>query len=430
MIGFKKNVKPRFNFEKESDFILDFLPTIKNEDWKYTNLKKYIPKSISIQPLTTKCNEALLGSLKKNGHEKLPKKNVIFFLDGVFQKDLSDVPSGVKIEQLNGVENTVLSLYLNKTGANFNTLENNSYLGFSSFLKNTRLVELNSYLTNSPYLLTFKKSYKNTGRLKIVHGFSNQNSFFNQNRLLFILEKESNVLMHEEIINFGKDGAVFNMVSEFVCLENAFLDFFTTQNDLTQSSLINTIFCTQQKNSSSNFNVFSLNGRLIRNNILVDLLGVESSANVVGTSLVKSSDHLDNFITISHLVENCKSNQFFKSVYDDCSSGSFCGKIYVEKGAQQTEAFQQNNNLMVSKAASVNAKPQLEIFADDVVCSHGCTIGAIDEDVLFYLRSRGIEEKEAISLLISAFLNELISNIENDEIKIELSKLFLKNIDV
>ena len=430
MIGFKKNVKPRFNFEKESDFILDFLPTIKNEDWKYTNLKKYIPKSISIQPLTTKCNEALLGSLKKTGHEKLPKKNVIFFLDGVFQKDLSDVPSGVKIEQLNGVENTVLSLYLNKTGANFNTLENNSYLGFSSFLKNTRLVELNSYLTNSPYLLTFKKSYKNTERLKIVHGFSNQNSFFNQNRLLFILEKESNVLMHEEIINFGKDGAVFNMVSEFVCLENAFLDFFTTQNDLTQSSLINTVFCTQQKNSSSNFNVFSLNGRLIRNNILVDLLGVKSCANVVGTSLVKSSDHLDNFITISHLVENCKSNQFFKSVYDDCSSGSFCGKIYVEKGAQQTEAFQQNNNLMVSKAASVNAKPQLEIFADDVVCSHGCTMGAMDEDVLFYLRSRGIEEKEAISLLISAFLNELISNIENDEIKIELSKLFLKKIDV
>ena len=430
MTGFKNNVKPRFNFEKESDFILDFLPTIKNEDWKYTNLKKYIPKSISVQPFTTKCNEALLGSLKKNGHEKLPKKNVIFFLDGVFQKDLSDVPSGVKIEQLNEAENTVSSLYLNKLGVNFNTLENNSYLGFSSFLKNTRLIELNSYLTNSPYLLTFKKSYKNTGRLKIVHGFSNQNSFFNQNRLLFILEKESTVLIHEEIINFGKEGAVFNMVSEFICLESAFLDFFTTQNDLTRSSLINTVFCTQQKNSSSNFNVFSLKGKLIRNSILVDLLGLESSANVVGTSLVKSSDHLDNFITISHLVENCKSNQFFKSVYDDCSSGSFCGKIYVEKGAQQTEAFQQNNNLMVSKAASVSAKPQLEIFADDVVCSHGCTIGAIDENVLFYLRSRGIEEKEAISILIGAFLNELISNIENDEIKIELSKLFLKNIDV
>ena len=127
------------------------------------------------------------------------------------------------------------------------------------------------------------------------------------------------------------------------------------------------------------------------------------------------------------MIENCKSNQLFKSVYDGNSSGSFCGKIFVEKGAQQTEAFQQNNNLMISKGARVNAKPQLEIFADDVVCSHGCTIGALDELALFYLRSRGIPEKEAIDLLITAFLNESISSIENNEIKTKLSKLFLKN---
>ncbi len=141
-------------------------------------------------------------------------------------------------------------------------------------------------------------------------------------------------------------------------------------------------------------------------------------------------DHLDNFITISHLAENCKSNQFFKSVYTEASSGVFCGKIYVERGAQKTEAFQQNNNLMISKKASVNTKPQLEIFADDVVCSHGCTIGAIDEVALFYLRSRGIPKKEAVNLLIIAFLSELILRIENKLIRNELSALFLKQDNV
>ena len=156
----------------------------------------------------------------------------------------------------------------------------------------------------------------------------------------------------------------------------------------------------------------------------------ESSCNISGTSLLKGGDHLDNFITISHLVENCKSNQFFKSVYNEASSGAFCGKIYVEKGAQKTEAFQQNNNLMISKKASVNAKPQLEIFADDVVCSHGCTIGTIDEVALFYLKSRGIPKKEAVNLLIIAFLSELILRIENKTIRNELSALFLKQDNV
>ena len=425
MTGFKKILKPSFNIEKESDFILDFFPSIKNEDWKYTNLKKFIPDSISMQPFRVN-NDSLLKKLKNSLGGGLTEKNVIYFLDGIFQSNISDVPHGLKINQLVKNENNVAKLYLNQAGLNFNTKENDSYLGFSNFLKKTKLIELNAYLTDFPYLLTFDSSFSSEIPLKIIHGFSNKNAFFNQNRLLFLLEKNSTVLIHEEVINLGEVGAVFNMVSEFSCLENSSLDFYTTQNDLTKSCLINSVFCAQQKNSSTNFNVFSLSGKLMRNNILVDLIGERSKSNVFGTSLLKGDEHLDNFITISHLVENCKSNQLFKSVYDGTSSGSFCGKIFVEKGAQQTEAFQQNNNLMVSAKSNVNAKPQLEIFADDVVCSHGCTIGAIDERALFYLRSRGITEKEAINLLITAFLNELITNIENNEIKMKLSNLFLK----
>jgi len=426
MTGFKKTLKPSFNIEKESNFILDFFPSIKNEDWKYTNLKKFIPDSISMQPFKAN-NDNLLKKLKNSVNNKLTEKNVIYFLDGVFQSKISDVPHGLKITQLVKSENNVAKLYLNQAGLNFNTKENDSYFGFLNFLEKTKLIELNAYLTDSPYQLTFNSSFSSEIPLKIIHGFSNKNAFFNQSRLLFLLEKNSTVLIHEEVVNLGELGAVFNMVSEFSCLENSSLEFYTIQNDLTKSCLINSVFCAQQKNSSTNFNVFSLNGKLMRNNILVDLIGERCKSNVLGTSLLKGAEHLDNFITISHLVGNCKSNQLFKSVYDGASSGSFCGKIFVKKGAQQTEAFQQNNNLMVSTKSNVNAKPQLEIFADDVVCSHGCTIGAIDEKALFYLRSRGITEKEAINLLITAFLNELITNIENNEIKMKLSNLFLKN---
>ena len=426
MTGFKKTLKPSFNIEKESNFILDFFPSIKNEDWKYTNLKKFIPDSISMQPFKAN-NDNLLKKLKNSVNNKLTEKNVIYFLDGVFQSKISDVPHGLKVTQLVKSENNVAKLYLNQAGLNFNTKENDSYCGFLNFLEKTKLIELNAYLTDSPYQLTFNSSFSSEIPLKIIHGFSNKNAFFNQSRLLFLLEKNSTVLIHEEVVNLGELGAVFNMVSEFSCLENSSLEFYTTQNDLTKSCLINSVFCAQQKNSSTNFNVFSLNGKLMRNNILVDLIGERCKSNVLGTSLLKGAEHLDNFITISHLVGNCKSNQLFKSVYDGASSGSFCGKIFVKKGAQQTEAFQQNNNLMVSTKSNVNAKPQLEIFADDVVCSHGCTIGAIDEKALFYLRSRGITEKEAINLLITAFLNELITNIENNEIKMKLSNLFLKN---
>jgi len=426
MIGFKKAPKPSFNIEKESDFILDFFPSIKNEDWKYTNLKKFIPGSISMQPFRAN-NDSLLKKLENSASGGLTEKNVIYFLDGVFQSNISDVPRGLKIGQLVKSENTVAKLYLNQAGLNFNTKENDSYFGFSNFLEKTKLIELNAYLTDSPYLLTFNSSFSSEIPLKIIHGFSNKRAFFNQSRLLFLLEENSNVIVHEEVVNLGEAGAVFNMVSEFSCLENSSLEFYTTQNDLTKSCLINSVFCAQQKNSSTNFNIFSLGGKLMRNNILVDLMGEQSKSNVLGVSLLKGSEHLDNFVTISHLVENCKSGQLFKSVYDGTSSGSFCGKIFVAKGAQQTEAFQQNNNLMVSAKSNVNTKPQLEIFADDVVCSHGCTIGAIDERALFYLRSRGIAEKEAINLLITAFLNESISNVENNDIKAGLVKLFLKD---
>tara|TARA_B100001287_G_scaffold168417_1_gene141681 strand:- start:64 stop:1347 length:1284 start_codon:yes stop_codon:yes gene_type:complete len=426
MIGSKKEFQPNFNFDKKSNFISDFLPGIKNEDWKYTNLKKFIPENTVMQPLTNYVAQVELEKILNSNEFKIPKKNVIFFLDGVLQKTISNIPLGICIKKCNNKTNNKRTLYMDEGANEFSSDEENSYTGFSSFLKKNRVVELNTLLTNSPYIIHFDHKFDSKNNIKIIHGFTNKGRWFNQERCLYLIESDCEIHIQQEVVNFGKHDSVFNVVSEIICKEGVSLNMYMGQNDPTNSSIINTVFCTQQKSSKSNFNIFSVNGKLIRNNILVNLMNEKCSSNVYGTSLLENRQHLDNFIVISHLVENCKSNQFFKSVYGGNSTGSFCGKIYVEKNAQQTEAFQQNNNLMISKNASVNAKPQLEIFADDVVCSHGCTIGAIDEKSLFYLRSRGISEKEAIKLLINAFLTDSISEIKIEEVRNEIKKLFFK----
>ena len=426
MIGSKKEFQPNFNFDKKSNFISDFLPSIKNEDWKYTNLKKFIPENTEMQPLTNYIEQSELDKIINSNEFKMPEKNYIFFLDGVFQEKMSNFPQGIHIKKCNYKTNSKRTLYMDKDANEFSSDEENSYTGFSSFLKKNRVIELNTLLTNSPYIIHFDRTFDNENNIKIIHGFTNEGGWFNQERCLYLIESDCEIHVQQEVVNFGKTDSVFNIVSEIICKEDANLNMYMIQNDLTNSSIINTVFCAQQKNSKTNFNIFSVNGKLIRNNILVNLMNENCSSNVFGTSLLESQQHLDNFIVVSHLVESCKSNQLFKSVYGGKTTGSFCGKIYVEKNAQQTEALQQNNNLMTSKYASVNAKPQLEIFADDVVCSHGCTIGAIDEKSLFYLRSRGIPEKEAVKLLINAFLSDSVSEIKIDEVRNEVKKLFFK----
>ncbi len=280
------NKKSLFNIADESSFIAGFLPGIKNEDWKYTNIKKFMPKNICVQPFGAQNNKNLLENLKKNGHQSLPKKNVVFFLDGELQQDLSDFPNGLEITKIQNRGNTVSSLYMDRLGESFNEHVDDSYSGFDGFLKNTKLVELNAYLTDSPYKLKFSQSYHSDQPLKIISGFSNNASFFNQSRLLFLIEKNTRVVLQEDLINFGEKNSIFNLVSEFICLEGSDLDFYLTQNDSKDSSIIKSVFCTQKKKSKTNFNVFSLSGRLIRNNFSVQLMESESSCNISGTSLL------------------------------------------------------------------------------------------------------------------------------------------------
>jgi Fe-S cluster assembly protein SufD len=202
-----------------------------------------------------------------------------------------------------------------------------------------------------------------------------------------------------------------NKVTEIVVMDDAIFDYYSIQNEHNQSSQINSLFINQNRNSNTLTNTLTLHGGFVRNNVSITLAGENSEANVYGLSLPDGKQHVDNFTFIDHAVPNCRSNEFYKNILKDDATGAFNGKILVRKDAQKTNAYQSNKNICLSPTAKMSTKPQLEIYADDVKCSHGATVGRLDENALFYLKSRGIGEEEARMMLMYAFAHEIIKEI-------------------
>ena len=175
---------------------------------------------------------------------------------------------------------------------------------------------------------------------------------------------------------------------------------------------------------------FSFGGRLTRNNLNFYQNGVRIESTLKGLTIIGQKQHVDHNTLVHHIAPNCESHQDYKGVFSDNAVGVFNGKVVVEKEAQKTNAFQANNNLLVNDKATINTKPQLEIFADDVKCSHGCTIGQLDENAMFYLQTRGIPEKEAKALLMYAFANNVLESVKIPQLKKNINKLVAKKLGV
>jgi Fe-S cluster assembly protein SufD len=189
------------------------------------------------------------------------------------------------------------------------------------------------------------------------------------------------------------------------------------QDDPKDTFYISQANVNQESNSSIKAAIYSLNGKLIRNNLNCRFLGQGCDANINGLFLPKGDEIMDNHIFIDHAKARCTSNELFKGIMKDRSIGVFNGKIMVREDAQQTNAYQTNHNILLSDEATVNTKPQLEIYADDVKCSHGATLGNLDEESIFYLRSRGIGKDRAKAMLLRAFADEIINLISFEELK-------------
>ncbi|MCU0370522.1 MAG: Fe-S cluster assembly protein SufD [Bacteroidales bacterium] len=253
--------------------------------------------------------------------------------------------------------------------------------------------------------------------LQMISIINHNDNLLLQNRNLVILGKNSHMTLVMCDDSTNHQASFNNSVTEIFLDENASLEHYKLQNLNNSSTLLNSTYFHQEAGSILNTYAITLNGGLIRNYSQVKLNGQGADARINGLYLVDKKQHVDNRVFVEHAVPDCSSNELFKGILDDEATAVFNGHVLVQRDAQRTNAYQQNRNILLTDKATVNTRPFLEIYADDVKCSHGATVGQLDNEALFYLRSRGICLASARLLLMYAFAAEVINKMSLDPLK-------------
>lgn len=393
------------------------IPGLKNEDYKYTNLKAAFEKNYR-QELVRESGLINLNEVYKSNIPELDA-HLVFLVNGWFyngNKPGSELPKGVVLGSLEQIANEQPELIQN-------------YINRQAGLSNDPFAALNMAFVKDGFFLFVPKDVILEKPVQIINLLSSDDNLRITQRNLVVAEAGSQVKLVVCDQTLTSVSYLVNSVSEVYVGEDAVVDVYTIQNHNNQSTVINSAFYRQQRNSVLNTGTFSLHGGLIRNNLKVTFGGDHSETNVNGLSFTDKKQHIDNFIIIEHASPNCLSNQIYKNILDDESTGAFSGRIHVARDAQQTNAFQRNNNVLLSDKARMQTKPQLIIDADDVKCSHGATVGQIDEDALFFLRARGIGEKDARMMLMNAFAHEVVQKITIETLRERIDELIEKRLN-
>lgn len=369
---------------------LDF-PTSKTEYWKYTRLGKVVNNTYTLgQPEKIDITNFLIPNLEAH---------ILVVVNGHFSSELSN------FTQVDGITLTSLA-EAKKQG--FEGLKK-YFNQFTQDKKEIFLALNNAFHTDGIYL----EVAKNNSVEKPYHiiNITTGNNTVSQSRNLFIGNVGSQVKIIESFINVGGEKNFNNHISEFFVAENTHLEYNKIQDKKENNFSIATEQVYQEANSNFTINTAIFNGALVRNNLNIEVDASNCETNLNGLYLGKNKDHIDNHTVVDHKKPHCNSNEVYRGVLDDESTGVFNGKVFVRQDAQITNAFQQNNNILLSDNATANSKPELEIYADDVKCSHGSTTGQIDEEAIFYLQSRGISKKGALKLMINAFAKDALERI-------------------
>ncbi|PVX51896.1 Fe-S cluster assembly protein SufD [Balneicella halophila] len=242
-------------------------------------------------------------------------------------------------------------------------------------------------------------------------------------RHLFIVESQAKVQFLDCTHALDCRKFLTNTVVELFAEKNAKAEYYNLQNQFDKSTILLNLFVGQKRDSEVITTILSLHAEKIRNNVAVDLEDENCDNHTYGLYLAGAKEHVDNFTAINHIAPHCNSWEHFKGILNGKATTAFCGRIHVYKDAQKTEAYQTNNNLVLSNNAKANTKPQLIIEADDVSCSHGATVGQLDEEAIYYLQTRGIPYNEAYRLMMTAFMNEVTEKIQIPELKERIEKL-------
>jgi Fe-S cluster assembly protein SufD len=392
-------------------------PTTKHEEWKYTNLKKVLDKNYQVAENYVPKSDFSTTLLQLENVDE----NVLVFVNGCFIRELS---------RLNVDENVVIVEDLLEASRKYPTVIEN-YFGKYANTEQDSMVAYNTAFAKQGVFIHVKANTVLETPI-FIHSITDtsENHILSQPRNLIIVEKNSKLTIIEKHKSFGENAGFVNMVTEIVAAPNSEIDHYRLQNDTPTVSHISTTQVFQEKDSRYTNTTITLNGELIRNNLNVIIHGENCETTMNGLFAPTGKTHIDNHTLADHQKPHSVSHELYKGLLDGNSSGVFNGKIYVRQDAQKTNAFQSNKNILLSPNAVINTKPQLEIWADDVKCSHGCTTGALDEEPMFYLRSRGIPETEARALLMFAFADDVLARIKVPSLRLYVEKVIAERLNV
>ncbi|MBC6367428.1 Fe-S cluster assembly protein SufD [Algoriphagus sp. AK58] len=379
---------------KES-FLSQGLPAVKAEEYKFTNLSKKLENAIkSFSPaLSFEITDSQVKSALFDGFEG----DVLVFVNGLFLPELSSSIEGIEVAKLSEKPEAALGSIAKASKDPFAALNQASFAD-GIFIS----VPKKANIEKPILLLSFNK--ENVGQVI-------------QPRIWIEVGDFAEVTFLDQSISLNDSSYFINKVVEIKGGVNSQINYYRLQNESKNTIEVSNIETDIQKDAKFTSVNISLSGDMVRNNLSLNLLGSNSEGNMFGVYLLNGKTHVDNHTNVDHTIPHAESNELYKGILADQSRGVFNGKIFVRQDAQKTNAFQQNNNILLSEDAIVNTKPQLEIWADDVKCSHGCTVGQLDEEALFYLQARGIDKTSAKGLLLYAFAGEVLEKIEEESFR-------------
>lgn len=373
-------------------------PTTKNEEWKYTNVSPILKKEFHLHPTVSVTSSDIQSYLYPS-----LVGNIVIFINGVFNKLLSTISAGIEELEIKNI-------------TEFSPDFIEKYFG-KKVSVNDAFTALNTSHASQAVVLRIPKGKVVIQPIYIYHINNAVENIFAQPRVLVVAEENSEVKISEIHRKDGVATSFTNSFTEIYLEKDARVTYYKILPNTEDTYHVGTTQVVHLAKSVFSATTVSLGGTLVRNNLNIVLDAEHCDSTLYGLYVTNGSQHVDNHTLVDHAKPNCLSNELYKGVLNGKSVGVFNGKIFVREDAQKTNAFQSNKNILLSSDASMNTKPQLEIFADDVKCSHGATIGQLDDEPLFYLRSRGLSEASAKALLVTAFAQDVIEHISIEPLK-------------
>ncbi|MGD0037189.1 MAG: Fe-S cluster assembly protein SufD [Bacteroidota bacterium] len=385
-------------------------PTTRQEEWRFTNVLPIT--KIEFQPIL---RYELNGVTKQDIQRYILDDAVrLVFVNGIFSPELSDIgslPTGMEAGNLTEILNNhpkIIQPYINHLAIG----EENAFTALNT-----------SFLWNGAYISVPQRTVLESPIQLLFIATDREQVYIAQPRNIIIAGIDSQFKIVETYIGLAKNTYLTNTVTEIVLGDNSVVEHDKIQIEGMNAYHIGTTHLQMNAASRYTSNVISLGGSIVRNNLTACFNAENAECILNGLSLGKGTQVVDNHTVIDHAKPHCSSHELYKSILDDASKGIFNGKVFVRKDAQKTDAKQTNKTLLLSDDATINTKPQLEIFADDVKCTHGATIGQLDDEQIFYLRSRGIGLNDARDILTSAFASDVINRITIEPFRLQVEQM-------